>query len=251
GTRKPSREGRKAGRLDTRGPTRNLGLKSITDKSGPVKIRFEFSDRGTLMPLGDHAAHWSNLLEEIVREFPMHYPAWRKIKPERKAGVMGLIRAQFDLMPHMQSDHSPNIYKGIQQQLAKIYTDNKSTLKKEHWVAKPDGTYDEEMLRLQDLGSNTPSGVPYTDDEINAQVKKKNKHLQKQINMLMKVVRSDGKFSQMHTQLKSQPQVGSGSGGDDESGEDEDANDLEDKDADGDEDSYDMLYMGKICYFVS
>ncbi|GJU74598.1 hypothetical protein Tco_1266003 [Tanacetum coccineum] len=290
GTRKPSREGRKAGRLDTRGPTRNLGLKSITDKSGPVKIRFEFSDRGTLMPLGDHAAHWSNLLEEIVREFPMHYPAWRKIKPERKAGVMGLIRAQFDLMPHMQSDHSPDIYKGIQQQLAKIYTDNKSTLKKEHWVAKPDGTYDEEMLRLQDLGSNTPSGVPYTDDEINAQVhggkqlghipsvgkvlagkgmnvpimpeprckhtadvdqvKNKNKHLQKQINMLMKVVRSDGKFSQMHTQLKSQPQVGSGSGGDDESGEDEDANDLEDKDADGDEDSYDILSTRHFLKFL-
>ncbi|GKG59059.1 hypothetical protein Tco_0602768, partial [Tanacetum coccineum] len=28
----------------------------------------------------------------------------------------------------------------------------------------------EEMLRLKD-GSNTPSGVPYTDDEINAQVR--------------------------------------------------------------------------------
>ncbi|GJW34455.1 hypothetical protein Tco_0054487 [Tanacetum coccineum] len=135
------------------------------------------------------------------------------------------------------------------------------------------------MLRLKDLGSNTPSGVPYTDDEINAQVrggkqrghiprvgrvlagngtnvpimpeprckhtadvdqvKKKNKHLQKHINMLMKVVRSDDKFSQILTQLESQPQVnignGSGVGGDDESGEDEDVDDHED--ADGDEDS--------------
>ncbi|GKF88833.1 hypothetical protein Tco_0262796, partial [Tanacetum coccineum] len=91
GTWKPNRGGRKAGRLDTRGPTRNLGLRSITDKSGPVKIRFEFRDRGTLMPLGDHAAHWSNLLGEIVREFLMHYPSWHTIEAERKVGVLGKL----------------------------------------------------------------------------------------------------------------------------------------------------------------
>ncbi|GKB28940.1 gag-pol polyprotein [Tanacetum coccineum] len=158
GTRIPNRGGQKVGRLDTRAPTRNLGLRSITDKSGPVKIWFEFSDRGTLMPLGDHAAHWSNLLGEIVREFPMHYPAWRKIEPERKAGVMGLIWAQFDLAPHMQSDHSPDIYKGIHQQLAKIYTDNKLALKKEHWVAKLDGTYDVEVIR-----SRRPANISQAD----------------------------------------------------------------------------------------
>ncbi|GJQ93666.1 hypothetical protein Tco_0004805 [Tanacetum coccineum] len=256
GTRIPNRGGQKAGRLDTSRPTRNLGLRSITDKSGPVKIRFEFSDRGTLMPLGDHAAHWSNLLGEIVREFPMHYPAW----------------GQFNLAPHMQSDHWPDIYKGIQQQLAKIYTDNKSALKKEHWVAKPDETYDVDqqpdvprtsprligMRRLDGFDlknascmesfatrerrcSNMPSGVPYTDDEINAQVRGGKQR------GTFPVVRSDDKFSQILTQLESQPHVGSGSGsggaGDDESGEDEDVDDHED--ADGDKDSLDMLYM--VC----
>nr|GEY13731.1 hypothetical protein [Tanacetum cinerariifolium] len=57
GTRKSNLGGRRAGRMHTRQETRNLGLKAITDKNGPVSIRFEFGDRETLMPLGDHAAH--------------------------------------------------------------------------------------------------------------------------------------------------------------------------------------------------
>ncbi|GKG23447.1 hypothetical protein Tco_0391483, partial [Tanacetum coccineum] len=57
GTRKLNRGGKKAGRLDTHGQTRNLGLRRITDQWGPQQIQFEFSDRGTMMPLGDHAAH--------------------------------------------------------------------------------------------------------------------------------------------------------------------------------------------------
>ncbi|GJR19181.1 homeodomain-containing protein [Tanacetum coccineum] len=51
GTRKPNLGGRRAGRQHTCQETRNLGLKAITDKSGPVPIRFEFGDRETLMPL--------------------------------------------------------------------------------------------------------------------------------------------------------------------------------------------------------
>ncbi|GKC90752.1 hypothetical protein Tco_1151401, partial [Tanacetum coccineum] len=73
------------------------GLKAITDKSGPVTIRFEFGDRDTLMPLGEHAAHWANYLGEIVREMPLHYPSWRQVPPEQKAGVMARIGTQFDM----------------------------------------------------------------------------------------------------------------------------------------------------------
>ncbi|GKB22270.1 hypothetical protein Tco_0856193 [Tanacetum coccineum] len=123
----------------------------------------------------------------------------------------------------------------------------------------------EEMLRLQALGSNTLSGVPYTKVEINAlaqkgkqrghllgvgrvlpgratvilsppppqcthnfadveKLKKKNKYLTKQVNLMMKLFRSDNKFSQMLTQYKSTPEFGSGSGGcgDDEIADDED-----------------------------
>ncbi|GJS30699.1 hypothetical protein Tco_0491319 [Tanacetum coccineum] len=39
GTRKPNLGGRRAGRMHTRQKTRNLGLKTITDKIGPVPIR--------------------------------------------------------------------------------------------------------------------------------------------------------------------------------------------------------------------
>ncbi|GJX54467.1 hypothetical protein Tco_0282836 [Tanacetum coccineum] len=76
GTRKPNLGGRRAGRQHTRQETRNLGLKAITDKSGPVPIRFKFGDRETLMPLGEHAAHWANYLGELVRELPLHHPSW-------------------------------------------------------------------------------------------------------------------------------------------------------------------------------
>ncbi|GJY85227.1 hypothetical protein Tco_0499253 [Tanacetum coccineum] len=55
--------------MHTRQETQNLGLKAITDKNGPVPIRFEFGDRETLMPLGEHAAHWANYLRDLVREF--------------------------------------------------------------------------------------------------------------------------------------------------------------------------------------
>ncbi|GKC42563.1 hypothetical protein Tco_1060285, partial [Tanacetum coccineum] len=71
------------------------------------------------------------------------------------------------------------------------------------------------------------------------EVKTKKQAARKEINMLMKVVRSDDKMSQLLTQLQSQHEVGSGSesdgGEDDEPSEDEDAG--EDEDADGDEDN--------------
>ncbi|GJU71053.1 reverse transcriptase domain-containing protein [Tanacetum coccineum] len=101
GTRKPNLGGRRAGRPHTRQETRNLGLKAITDKSGPVPIRFEVNDRETLMPLGDHAAHWANYLGELVRELPLHYPSWRQMSPERKAGVVAKIGTQLTMLSPM------------------------------------------------------------------------------------------------------------------------------------------------------
>ncbi|GKB98585.1 hypothetical protein Tco_0984722, partial [Tanacetum coccineum] len=249
GGQKPNRGGRKVDRLGTRGETRNLGLRKIMDQWGSQKIR----------------------------EFPMHYPSWHKIEPEKKAGVMGTLRQQFDLTPHIQSKLWLKIKKGIEQHLAKIYVDNKSSLKKKHWVLQPDETRDmessetreypsliqtnfdthtvdgvflqdeariqyEEMLRLRVLGANTPTGVPYTDDQLMAmvrrgkqrghipgvgrvlagqgrfvisineprcthtdadvyEVKKENRKLRKEVNMLMTVVKSDDRMSQLLTQL--------------------------------------------------
>nr|GFA85503.1 protein TOM three homolog 1-like [Tanacetum cinerariifolium] len=84
--------GERAGCIPAKRP-KTSGLKAITDKSGPVPIRFEVDDRETLMPLGDHAAHWANYLGELFREFPLHYPSWRQMPPERKARVVAKIRS--------------------------------------------------------------------------------------------------------------------------------------------------------------
>ncbi|GKE85540.1 hypothetical protein Tco_1559282, partial [Tanacetum coccineum] len=63
----------------------------------------------------------------------------------------------------MQSDLWPKIKKGIEQHLAKIYTDNKSALKAEHWVPNPDdGTYDVEGVRSSPMQigmRNLPFGL--------------------------------------------------------------------------------------------
>ncbi|GJS82568.1 retrotransposon protein, putative, ty3-gypsy subclass [Tanacetum coccineum] len=359
GTRKPNLGGRKAGRLHTRQETRNLRLKKITDDKGPVPIRFEWDDKKTMMPLGDHASHWSNYLGELIKEMPLYYPSWKKVPAKRKATI-----TQFDLKPHMQSQRWTDINASIQQHLQKLYNTNKASLKVAHWVINPKTrTYDvesirqrrpesitpadwdaqitfwndprnqaraaqnrqnrakstvvcqqgsrslarlrdqmmessstreypslihtffvthtvgevfmrdedralyDEMLRLQRQGSNTETGVPYTEEEIMAGVgrvlseratdgcppqpqstvdladveklKKINKNLTKQVNMMMRLFKSDDKFSQMLTQFESSPEFGGASGsGDDEPGGDED-DDKDEKDG-----------RVRVCYYM-
>nr|GEX09452.1 hypothetical protein [Tanacetum cinerariifolium] len=284
---------------------RNLGLKKITDEKGPVPIRFEWDDRKTLMPLGDHASHSSNYLGELIREMPLYYRSWQK--------------TQLDLTPHMQSQRWIDINTGIQQHLKKFYNTNKASLKAVHWVINSKTeTYDvesirqrrpqnitpadwdaqiafwndprnqaratqnhqnqakstivcwhrsrslarlrdqmmesspireypsliqtffvthtfngvftqdedraiyKEMFRLQALGSNTPSGVPYTEEEINALARKG-----KQRGHLPGIVR-----------YESTPEFGNSSGsggcGDDEMASDEDGNKDKEDEEDGD-----------------
>ncbi|GKA73671.1 hypothetical protein Tco_0779973 [Tanacetum coccineum] len=76
----------------------------------------------------------------------------------------------------------------------------------------------EESVLDPDLTSNTYSSMPHTADV--DEVKKENKQLRKEINMLIKVVRNGDKMSQLLTQLQSEHEVGSGNesggGGDDE-----------------------------------
>ncbi|GJT02449.1 hypothetical protein Tco_0823618 [Tanacetum coccineum] len=101
-------------------------------------------------------------------------------------------QTQFDLRPHMESDRWPQIYAGIQQHLQKIYNGKKAALKERYWMETSatreypslihtfflthtvggvflnpeDKALYDEMLSYQGLGSNTPTGVPYTEDEI-------------------------------------------------------------------------------------
>ncbi|GKD39575.1 hypothetical protein Tco_1259782 [Tanacetum coccineum] len=173
------------------------------------------------MPLGDHSAHWANLLGEIVREFPMHFDSWSIIPAERKAGVLEKIGTRFNLKPHMQSELWPDIRKGIDQHLGKIYMDNKSSLKRGYWVKNlNDETYDVEAIRyVPDPGHLLPSetsrhipgvsrvlagrgkdviDVPKPRCNHNSdvdEIKRTNRQIKKQMDMIIKVVRSDDKMS--------------------------------------------------------
>nr|GFA59680.1 hypothetical protein [Tanacetum cinerariifolium] len=92
----------------------------------------------------------------------------------------------------------------------------------------------DEMLRLQGLGSNTPTGVPYTEDEIMAIIRGGTFPVLD--GFCQDRARSHNKFSQMLTQLESQPEYGGGSGsggcGDDEPGDDEDGGEDEEEEDD-------------------
>nr|GEW85887.1 protein pyricularia oryzae resistance 21-like [Tanacetum cinerariifolium] len=90
----------------------------------------------------------------------------------------------------------------------------------------------DEMLRLQGLGSNTPTGVPYTEDEIMAIVRggKQPGHIPgvgRDFPGQGTIIPPPSQSTHsMLTQLESQPEYGGGSGsggcGDDEPGDDED-----------------------------
>ncbi|GJR56259.1 reverse transcriptase domain-containing protein [Tanacetum coccineum] len=304
GTLKPNLGGRRAGRLHTRQETRNLRLKAIIDKSSPVPIRFKFGDRETLMPFDDHAAHWANYLGELVRELPLHHPSWHQtqfdMRPHMESDRWPQIYAA--IQQHLQK-----IYNGKKAALKERYwipdsdgtydlerirqtrpshiSEMESSATREYpllihtfflthtvgdvFLNPANKALYDKMLRLQGLGSNTPSGVPYTEDEIMAIVrggkqrghipgvgrvlpgqgtvippsppcthssnvatlKKREKLLTKKMNMFMKLFRSDDKFSQ----IESQPEYGGGNGSggceDDEPGDDEDGGkDEEDED---------------------
>nr|GEY20284.1 hypothetical protein [Tanacetum cinerariifolium] len=144
----PNLGGRVAGRLNTRDKTRNLSLKEITDTKGLVPIQFELRDKQTVMPLGDHAAHWSSYIKEVIRGVPLYYPSWLKVSKERKVALITDIETQFDLRPHMESPDWTEINAGIQQHLQKAYNTNKAAFKAQHWVIDPTtGTYNVEKIR--------------------------------------------------------------------------------------------------------
>ncbi|GJZ60335.1 hypothetical protein Tco_0616151 [Tanacetum coccineum] len=81
-------------------------------------------------------------------ELPLHYPSWRQMPPERKAGV---VAKYWDpvLTWRVPTWHRRchKIYAGIQQHLQKIYNGKKAALKERYWVPEEDETYDLERLR--------------------------------------------------------------------------------------------------------
>nr|GEY74903.1 hypothetical protein [Tanacetum cinerariifolium] len=260
GKRKPNLDSRAASMLNTHDKTRNLSLKEITNTKGPVPIQFELSDKQTIMPLGDHAAHWSRYIEEVIRGVPLYYPSWLKVSKERKAALITNIGTQFDLRPHMKSPNRTEINAGIQQHLQKVYNTNKAAFKAQHWVIDPTTeTYNVEKIRREEMRRLEATGT-YT-DEINRLSRggKQRGHilgvgrvlsarataspctpahestvnsLHKKVDFRMSLFKSDSKYSDMFSQFESGGASGSWGCGDDEEGADE--QDDEDKDGDGD-----------------
>nr|GFB78693.1 F-box domain, leucine-rich repeat domain, L domain-like protein [Tanacetum cinerariifolium] len=108
-----------------------------TDTKGPVPIQFELRDKQTVMPLGDHASHWSSYMGEVIRGVPLYYPSWLKVPKERK----------------MQTSTTQE-YPSLVDTFFVEHTVNGEFLRDE------DRRIYEEMRMLEAMGT-------YTDDEIN------------------------------------------------------------------------------------
>nr|GEZ89787.1 hypothetical protein [Tanacetum cinerariifolium] len=184
GTRKPNLGERKAGRLHTRQETQNLRLKKITDEKGPVPIRFEWDDKKNLIPLGDHASHWSNYLGQRRPEniTPTDWDAqiafWNDPRNQARApqnrqnrGKSTVVcrqgsRSLARLRDQMMKSSATQEYQSLIHTFFATHTAAGVFTRDENRAIY------EEMLRLQGLGSNTPLGVPYTEKEINALARK-------------------------------------------------------------------------------
>nr|GFB14787.1 hypothetical protein [Tanacetum cinerariifolium] len=129
GKRKPNLGGRAAGRLNTREKTRNLSLKEITDTKGPIPIHFELRDKQTVMPLGDHAAHWSSYIGEVIRGAPLYSPSWLKVPKEQKATLITDIGAAHGILrlDRDQRRHPATLAKG------KIWRERPENIKAIEW----------------------------------------------------------------------------------------------------------------------
>ncbi|GJY77144.1 hypothetical protein Tco_0482260 [Tanacetum coccineum] len=220
------------------------------------------------MPLGDHAAHWSSYIGEVIRGVPLYYPSWLKVPKERKAALITDIGAAFKAQ-HWVIDPTNGTY-----DVEKIRRARPEDITAEEWekyikcwndprnIARAgqrargssSGHSGEEMRRLEATGT-------YTDDEINhlARRGKQRGHipgvgrvlparatagpstpasestvnsLQKKVDFMMSLFKSDSKYSDMFSQFESGGASRSGGCGDDE--ESVDAQEDEDEDGDGD-----------------
>ncbi|GKC04415.1 hypothetical protein Tco_0996025, partial [Tanacetum coccineum] len=146
-----------------------------------------------MIPLSDHASHWSNYLGELIREMPLYYLSWQKVPAKRKAAIVTKIETQFDLKPHMQSQtynvesirqrrpenitladwdaqltfwndprNQARAAQNRQNRSKSTVMESSSTLRVP--IADPHLLHDIHCWR----GSNTEMGVPYTEEEIMA-----------------------------------------------------------------------------------
>ncbi|GJS75591.1 hypothetical protein Tco_0725472 [Tanacetum coccineum] len=194
GSQKPNFGGRRAGRMHTRQETRNLELKSITDKNGPVQST-QFDMRPHM-----ESDRWPQIYAAIQQHLQKIYNGMKDTLKERywipdSDGTYDLERIRQTRPSHISEvdwdaqiafwNDPKNLAWATQnkQNRAKSKVMESSTTREylslihtfflTHTVGDvflnlADKALYDEMLRLQGLGSNTPSGVPYTEDEIMA-----------------------------------------------------------------------------------
>ncbi|GJR85349.1 hypothetical protein Tco_0209360 [Tanacetum coccineum] len=184
--------GRDGGRKGVLKETRNLALKKAVDEYGVQKIRFEWNDQGTMLQIGPNAAQWSNLVGKLVREFPMHYPSWSTIEASKKAHIIRRLMEEMIKLRDLEADTSTGVPYTEKEILAMMessesheYPSLISSFYDTYthdgvWVHKEAQLQYEEMIKLRDLEADTSTGVPYTEKEILAMVRK-GKHSQKEI----------------------------------------------------------------------
>nr|GEW24184.1 hypothetical protein [Tanacetum cinerariifolium] len=242
GKQKPNLGGRAAGRLHTRDKTRNLSLKEITDKKGPVSIRFEVRDKQTLMPLDDHAAHWSSYIGEVIRGVPLYYPSWLKVLKEQKAALITDIGRQSST-----TQENPSLIDTffVVHTVNGVFTRDEDRLIYEMRRLEATGTYTDDEINRLARRSKQRWNIPGVSRVLPARVtagpsrpapESTLKSLHKKVDFMMSLFKSDSKFSDAFSQFESAGT--SESGGSDGCGDDEEsADDQEDEDEDGDDDS--------------
>ncbi|GKA64792.1 DIE2/ALG10 family protein [Tanacetum coccineum] len=263
GTQKPNLGGRKAGRLHTRQETQNLRLKKITDDKGPVPIRFEWDDKKTMMPLGDHASHWSNYLGELIKEMPLYYPSWKKVPAKRKAAIVtkigdrrttwrasgtdvprtlprqiGMPRLPFGMIPGTKPEQLKIAKTG---QKARSYagrdpvTCSSSRSDDGELINSRVPVADPHLLRDTHWWRDVEAAKSRLQHRDGCALHRRRDHGHRSKGQAVRAPSrcwSDDKFSQMLTQFESSPEFGGASGsGDDEPGGDED-DDEDEKDGD-------------------
>nr|GEU71306.1 hypothetical protein [Tanacetum cinerariifolium] len=185
GKRMPNLGGRAAGRLNTRVKTRNLSLKEITDTKGPVSIRFEVRDKQILMPLGEHAAHWSSYIGDVIRGVSLYHPSWLKVPKERKAALIADVG-----MRRLEATGT--------------YTDDE--INRLARGGKQRGYIPGVGKVLPARGTASPS-TPAHESTLNS--------LHKKVDFMMSLFKSDSKYSDMFSQFESGGASRSGGCGDD------------------------------------
>ncbi|GJY18727.1 copia protein [Tanacetum coccineum] len=179
--------------------------------------RFEFNDKGTMLHLGKNSARWSNLVGKLVREFPMYYPSWHKIKEEKKVHIIGRLMQHFDLTPHMRSKlwdpgqhmkSDPNHeYPSLIQTFFDSYT---------HDVVF---AQDDARIKYTAIFADLPRGT-YSKEEIDEMLSSRDKTIdegkeeakrqKRELELLTRVVMSDEQMSQRYRDMGLEYEIGRG-----------------------------------------